>query len=85
MFAIDGTNKAYNSKHNVITEKETEILLDYLSGANTNEEELNKLHKAGEKILNNKTLSNNDKIDLLYDIMNTITFSGKDISAKRIF
>ena len=49
MFAIDGTNKAYNSKHNVITEKETEILLDYLSGANTNEEELNKLHKSWGK------------------------------------
>ena len=43
------------------------------------------IRKTWEKILKNKTLSNNDKIDLLYDIMNTITFSGKDISAKRIF
>ena len=43
---VDGSiNKAHNSKNNVITRKETQILIDYLIGVSIDSEELNKLHK----------------------------------------
>ena len=44
--AIDGTiKKAYNSNNNVITKKETQILLDYFNGVPVPQEKLDKLHK----------------------------------------
>ena len=44
--AVDGTvKKAYNSNNNVITKKETQILLDYFSGLSVDLKKLEKLHK----------------------------------------
>ena len=55
--AIDGTiKKAYNSNNNVITKKETPILLDYFSGLQVSQEKLDKLHKPAQKILENKDM-----------------------------
>ena len=77
--AIDGSiKKAYNSKHNIITKKETEIMLDYLDGLQIPEEKFNKLHKPAKNILKYKKLSNEDKINLVYDIRTQMEFAGKN-------
>ena len=77
--AIDGTiKKAYNSNNNVITKKETKILLNYFSGLQVSREKLDKLHKPAQKILENKDMDVEDKIELLYDIETQFTFTGQD-------
>ena len=76
--AIDGTiKKAYNSNNNIITKKETRILLDYFNGLPVAHETLNKLHKPAQKILENKNVDIEDKIGLLYDIETQFTFTGQ--------
>ena len=48
--AIDGTiKKAHNSNNNVITKKETQILLDYFNGLPVDPKKLEKLHKPAKK------------------------------------
>ena len=77
--AVDGTvKKAYNSNNNVITKKETQILLDYFSGLSVDLKKLEKLHKPAKNILENKDISVEDKIELLYDIETQFTFTGQD-------
>lgn len=77
--AIDGTiKKAYNSNNNVISKKETQILLDYFNGLHISPEQLDKLHKPAQKILENKDMNIEDKIELLYDIETQFTFTGQD-------
>ena len=77
--AIDGTiKKAHNSNNNVITKKETQILLDYFSGLPVDPEKLEKLHKPAKNILENKDVSVEDKIELIYDIRTQFTFTGQD-------
>lgn len=77
--AIDGTiKKAVNSNNNVITKKETQILLQYYKGLPVNQEKLAKLHKPAKKILENKKLKDEDKLELLYDIETQFTFTGQD-------
>ena len=77
--AIDGTiKKAYNSNNNVITKKETQILLDYFNGLPVSQEMLEKLHKPTQKIFENKDMDVEDKIELLYDIETQFTFTGQD-------
>ena len=77
--AVDGTvKKAYNSNNNVITKKETQILLDYFSGLSVDLKKLEKLHKPAKNILENKDIIVEDKIELLYDIETQFTFTGQD-------
>ena len=77
--AIDGTiKKAYNSNNNVITKKETRILIDYYNGLPTSPETLEKLHKPAKRILEYKKLSDDDKLELLYDISTQFTLTGQN-------
>jgi hypothetical protein len=77
--AIDGTiKKAYNSNNNVITKKETQILLDYFNGVPVPQEKLDKLHKPAEKILKYKKMDTEDKLELLYDINTQFTYTGQN-------
>ena len=77
--AIDGTiKKAYNSYNNVITKKETQILIDYFYGLPTSHETLEKLHKPAQRILEYKKLSDDDKLELLYDISTQFTLTGQN-------
>ncbi|MDR2461848.1 MAG: hypothetical protein LBD05_01445 [Mycoplasmataceae bacterium] len=77
--AIDGTiKKVYNSKHNVINKKETQILIKYFNGTSITEEELNKLHKPGILILENENISIDEKLELLYDIETQFTLTGQN-------
>ena len=76
---IDGTvKKAYNSNNNTITKKETQILLNYFNGLMVSQETLEKLHKPAKKILENKDMDIEDKIELLYDIETQFTFTGQN-------
>ncbi len=77
--AIDGTiKKAFNSNNNVISKKETQILLQYYKGLPIDSEELEKLHKPAKRILEYKKLSDDDKLELLYEIETQFTFTGQD-------
>ncbi|WP_297980870.1 transposase [uncultured Methanobrevibacter sp.] len=77
--AIDGTiKKAHNSNNNVITKKETQILIDYFNGMPTSSETLEKLHKPAQRILEYEKLSDDDKLELLYDISTQFTLTGQN-------
>lgn len=77
--AIDGTiKKAYNSNNNIITKKETQILLDYFNKLPVDQETLNKLHKPAQKILKYKKMKIEDKIELLYDINTQFEYNNQD-------
>lgn len=76
--SIDGTiKKAYNAKNKVITEKETEILTRYFEGDRVSQEELDKLHKPAQEILENDKISAQEKLYLLDDIKTQFTLSGQ--------
>lgn len=77
--AIDGTiKKAFNSKNNVIRKKEAEILTRYFEGTYVSQEELDKLHKPARALLENKKLSNEEKLYILDDIKTQFTTTGQD-------
>lgn len=77
--AIDGTiKKACNSNNNIITKKETQILFDYFNGLQVSQGKLDKLHKPAQKILENKDMDVEDKIEVLYGIEIQFTFTGQD-------
>lgn len=67
--AIDGTvKKACNSNHNTISKKETQLLLQYYKGVQIDENKLENLHKPAKKFYENPNLSNEEKLEILYDI-----------------
>ena len=77
--AIDGTiKKAYNSNNNTITKKETQILVDYYEGRPIDPENLEKLHKPAQRLLEKKDMDDEDKLELLYGIETQFTFTGQD-------
>ena len=77
--AIDGTiKKGYNSNHNTISKKETQILLQHYKGVEIEQKTLDKLHKPAKSLLENDKLSDNEKLEVLYDIETQFTFTGQD-------
>lgn len=75
---IDGTiKKSIQFQQQYHHKKETHILLDYFSGLQVSPGKLDKLHKPAQKILENKDMYVEDKIELLYDIETQFTFTGK--------
>ena len=76
---IDGTiKKALNSNNNAISKKETEILLKYFKGVYIDDETLDKLHKPAQRIIDNKNRSDEDKLELLYDINTQFKLTTQD-------
>ncbi|WP_458405716.1 transposase [Methanobrevibacter sp.] len=77
--SIDGTIvKTHNSNQNMISKKETNLLVKYYKGLEVDAQKLKKLNKPAQKILNNKEMSNNDKLELLYDIQTQFKFTGQN-------
>ena len=71
---VDGTiKKAYNNIHNTITEKETDILLEYYNGETMDEETFDKLHKPVKKFMMNKKMDDDEKITVLNRIKSEFT------------
>lgn len=52
--------------------------MDYYKGYNISSENLEKLHKPAQRILEKKDMSDEDKLELLYDIKTQFTFTGQD-------
>lgn len=76
---VDGTiKKAHNSNQNMISKKETNLLVKYYWGLEIDPKKLVKLNKLAQKILNDKKMSNDEKLELLYDIITQFKFTGKD-------
>jgi transposase len=76
---VDGTiKKAYNNLHNIITEKETDLLLEYYNGEEIEEEKLEKLHRSVKKFMENEKLCENEKISLLKRIKKEFTKTEQD-------
>ena len=77
--SIDGTiKKAHNSNQNMISKKETNLLLKYYKGLEVDPKKLEKLHKPAQKILDNKEISDDKKLELLYDIKTQFKLTGQD-------
>ena len=77
--AIDGTIiKAHNSNQNMISKKETRLLIQYYKGITVNEDKINNLNKPAKKIFNNKEMNDNEKLELLYDIETQFKFTEQD-------
>ena len=77
--AIDGTIvKAHNSNQNMISKKETNLLVKYYRGVEIDPKKLEKLNKPAQKIVENKKMSDDEKLELLYDIRTQFKFIGQD-------
>ena len=77
--AIDGTiKKAHNSNQNMISKKETNLLVKYYQGLDVDPKKLKKLNKPAQKILDDKKMSDEEKLELLYDIRTQFKFTGQD-------
>ena len=77
--AIDGTiKKAHNSNQNMISKKETNLLVKFYQGLDVDPQKLEKLNKPTQKILNDTEMSDNEKLELLYDIRTQFKFTGQD-------
>ena len=55
-----------------------QILLQYYKGVEIEEKILDKLHKPAKTLLKNNKLSDDDKLEVLYDIETQFTFTGQD-------
>ena len=76
---VDGTiKKAFNSNQNMISKKETNLLVQFYKGLEVDLKKLEKLNKPAQKILNDKEMSNDEKLEILYDIRTQFKFTGQD-------
>ena len=66
--AVDETIKKHTILTTMSSQKRTQILLNYFIGLYVSWEKLDKLHKKVKKILKNKDMDVEDKIEILYDI-----------------
>ena len=62
----------------MISKKETNLLVKYYKGLKVDPKKLEKLIKPAQKILNNTEMSNDDKLELLYDIQTQFKFTEQD-------
>ena len=77
--AIDRTiKKAHNSNQNMISKKETNLLVKYYQGLDVDPQKLEKINKPARKILNVNEMSDDKKLELLYDIITQFKFTGQD-------
>ncbi|WP_233144898.1 MULTISPECIES: hypothetical protein [Methanobrevibacter] len=76
---VDGTiKKAFNSNQNMISKKETNLLIQFYKGLEVDSKKLEKLNKPAQKILNDKEMSNDEKLEILYDIRTQFKITGQD-------
>ena len=61
----------------MISKKETNLLVKYYQGLDVDPQKLEKLNKPAQKILNNTEMSDNEKLELLYDIRTQFKFTGQ--------
>ena len=62
----------------MISKKETNLLVKYYKGLEIDPQKLEKLNKPAQKILNDDEMSDDEKLELLYDIRTQFKFTGQD-------
>lgn len=62
----------------MISKKETNLLVKYYTGVEIDPKKLERVNKPAQKILNDKEMSDEDKLELLYDIRTQFKFTGQD-------
>ncbi|ADC47616.1 transposase [Methanobrevibacter ruminantium M1] len=76
--AIDGTIKqAYNSPFNIIKEKDIRLLIKHYMVEELTKNEIKKLRKTAKKFLKDKTKTDEEKVDILFEWWRLLDFSGQ--------
>lgn len=76
--SVDGTiKKAYNSRYNVLNEKEIDLLLGFYSGSVIPRKKIKKLSRPAQKLMERTDLSDEDKLELLKTLKKEIMSSGQ--------
>lgn len=76
--AIDGTiKKAYNSPFNIIKEKDLSLLIRHYMVQKLNKDEIKKLRKTARKFLNDKSKSDEEKVNILFHWWRLLDWSGQ--------
>ena len=70
-------SKKHTIPNNIITKKETQILVDYYEGRLIDSESIEKLHKPIQRLLEKKDMDDEDKLELLYGIETQFIFLDK--------
>ena len=76
--AIDGTIKrAYNSPFNIIKEKDLSLLIRHYMVEELSKDEIKKLRRTARKFMNDKTKSDEEKVDILFYWWHLLDCSGQ--------
>ena len=76
--AIDGTIKgAYNSPFNIIKEKDISLLIKHYMVEELSKEEIKKLRRTARKFLEDKSKSDEEKVDILFYWRHLLDYSGQ--------
>ena len=76
--AIDGTiKKAYNSSFNIIKEKDISLLIKHYMVEKLTKEEIKKLRRTARKFLNDKSKTDEEKVDILFYWWHLLDYSGQ--------
>lgn len=76
--AIDGTiKKAYNSPFNIIKEKDISLLIKHYMVQKLTKDEIKKLRRTARKFLNDKSKTNEEKVNILFHWWHLLDYSGQ--------
>ena len=76
--AIDGTiKKAYNSPFNIIKEEDISLLIRHYMVEELTEDEIKKLRRTARKFLNDKSKTDEEKVDILFYWWHLFDYSGQ--------
>ena len=76
--AIDGTiKKAYNSPFNIIKEKDLSLLIKHYMVEKLTKDEIKKLRRTARKFLNDKSKTDEEKVNILFHWWHLLDYSGQ--------
>ena len=76
--AIDGTiKKAYNSPFNIIKEKDISLLIKHYMVQKLTKDEIKKLRRTARKFLNDRSKTNEEKVNILFHWWHLLDYSGQ--------
>ena len=76
--AIDGTiKKAYNSPFNIIKEKDLSLLIKHYIVQKLTKDEIKKLRRTARKFLNDKSKTDEEKVNILFHWWQLLDYSGQ--------
>ena len=76
--AIDGTiKKAYNSPFNIIKEKDISLLIKHYMVEELSKDEIKQLRRTARKFLKDKSVTDDEKVDILFHWWRLLDYSGQ--------